>query len=228
MLSKLSAALLVGTALATPADVQTRQNNCPSIHVFGARETTASPGFGTAGQVVNLVLNAHPGATSEAIDYPATGDNQYNTSVQKGVKAVTNQVTSFVNRCPNTKVVLVGYSQGAQIIDDAMCGGGDPNMGITDTAAPISSSVGSHVKAMIWMGNPRHTPGASYNKGTSNSPGFDPRPSGQTCSEYANLIQSYCDQADPYCSNGNDGSVHQSYGKVYGQAALQFVNSKLN
>lgn len=52
-----------------------------------------------------------------------------------------------------------------------MCGGGDSNMGIHDTAAPISSAVGSHVKAMIWMGNPRHTPGASYNKGTSNSPG---------------------------------------------------------
>lgn len=57
---------------------------------------------------------------------------------------------------------------------------------------------------------------------------FDPRPSGQTCSQYAGLIQSYCDQADPYCSNGNDGSVHQSYGRVYGQQALQFVNGKLN
>lgn len=111
MLPKLSTALLVGSALALPEDLQTRQNNCPSIHVFGARETTASPGFGTAGQVVNLILNAHPGATSEAINYPATGDSQYNYSVQQGVKAVTNQVTSFVNRCPNTKVVLVGYSQ---------------------------------------------------------------------------------------------------------------------
>jgi hypothetical protein len=39
--------------------------------VFGARETTASPGYGTASVVVDLVLGAYSGATSEAIDYPA-------------------------------------------------------------------------------------------------------------------------------------------------------------
>lgn len=56
---------------------------------------------------------------------------------------------------------------------------------------------------------------------------FDPRSSDQICSPYTGLIQSYCDAADPYCSNGSDGAVHQSYGSVYGQNALDFVNSLL-
>lgn len=49
------------------------KRQCPQIHVFGARETTVSPGYGTAGQVVNLILGAYPGATAEPIAYPACG-----------------------------------------------------------------------------------------------------------------------------------------------------------
>lgn len=55
--------LIAGT-LASPVDLAERQS-CPAIHVFGARETTAAPGYGSAGTVVNAILNAHPGATAE-------------------------------------------------------------------------------------------------------------------------------------------------------------------
>lgn len=44
-------------------------------------------------------------------------------------------------------------------------------MGITSTTAPISTTVGANIKAIIWMGDPRHTPGASYNVGTSTADG---------------------------------------------------------
>ncbi|KAL3426799.1 acetyl xylan esterase [Phlyctema vagabunda] len=216
--------LLLESALANPLSIEKRA--CPDLHVFGARETTASAGFGSAGTVVNLILNAYPGATSEAIIYPAAGGDSYGTSVVAGVKAVTSQVTAFTQTCPNTKVVLVGYSQGSQIMDDAICGGGDQNQGIPSTAIPTSSTVISKIKAMIWMGNPRFTPGAPYNVGTSNHAGFDPRSTGFLCPS-ASIIQSYCDASDPYCSNGNNAATHQGYGTEYGQAALQFVKSKL-
>lgn len=121
--------------------------------------------------MVNLILNAHPGSTAEVINYPAAGGDSYGSSVRAGVQAVTNQINSFAASCPNTQLVYVGYSQGAQIGDDAFCGGGDPNQGISSTAAPISSSVGAKVKAIIWMGDPRHTPGAPYNVGSSTAPG---------------------------------------------------------
>lgn len=62
---------------ATPIDEdvhhEVRQTSCPSIHIFGARETTVSPGYGSASTVVNAILSAYPGSTAEAIVYPACG-----------------------------------------------------------------------------------------------------------------------------------------------------------
>jgi acetylxylan esterase len=90
---------------------------CPQVHVFGARETTVPPGYGTSGPVVNSIVAAYPGATSEAINYPACGGQascgsvSYASSAVQGVAAVASQVNSFNQQCPNTVLVLVGYSQ---------------------------------------------------------------------------------------------------------------------
>lgn len=159
--------LLMGSSMAAPLE----KRACPNIHIFGARETTAPAGYGSAGTVVNLILNAHPGSTAEVINYPAAGGNSYASSVQAGVQAVTNQINSFAASCPNTQLVYVGYSQGAQIGDDAICGGGDPNQGISSTAAPISAAVGNKIKAIIFMGDPRNIPGGPYSVGTAKNPG---------------------------------------------------------
>jgi acetylxylan esterase len=127
MLSKTAILVMaMGLTLASPVEVEERQS-CPNIHVFGARETTASPGYGTAGVVVDLVLNAHPGATSEAIVYPACGgqsscgDVSYASSVLQGVAAVASAVNSFNSRCPSTQLVLVGYSQVGNLILEFQC-----------------------------------------------------------------------------------------------------------
>lgn len=115
--SVLISALFVALGFASPMELAERQTSCPNIHVFGARETTAPAGYGSAGTVVNLILNAHPGATSEAISYPACGGQStcggvsYANSAVQGVSAVASAVNSFNTRCPNTQLVLVGYSQ---------------------------------------------------------------------------------------------------------------------
>ncbi|KAK2806344.1 hypothetical protein FQN51_007388 [Onygenales sp. PD_10] len=227
MLLTAATMLLMGHAIASPPANLEKKQSCPGVHVFGARETTAPAGFGSAGTVVNMIVQAHPGATSEAINYPAQGDSQYGASVQAGTSAVGQQVNAFAQGCPETQIVLVGYSQGAQIMNNANCGGGDPNQGVTNANALITGTVQDQVKAIILMGDPRHTPGDSFNVGTATAPGFDPRPNGFVCPA-ADKIQSYCDQPDPYCSNGNNAQVHQGYGQVYGQQALEFVNSKLS
>ena len=91
--------------------------SCPQIHIFGARETTVPPGFGSSGMVVNSIISAFPGATSEAITYPACGgqascgDVSYASSAVQGVAAVASQVNAFNTKCPSTVLVLVGYSQ---------------------------------------------------------------------------------------------------------------------
>jgi acetylxylan esterase len=128
--------LLAGLAQSTPFNLQSRQGGgCPKVHVFGARETTVSPGFGTSAGLVQQVVGAYPGTTSEAIQYPACGGQvrrlelflsqflannslqsscggaSYDSSASQGTAAVVKAVTAFNKRCPETKIVLVGYSQ---------------------------------------------------------------------------------------------------------------------
>lgn len=108
--------LLAGIVAANPVDLTERQS-CPKIHVFGARETTVSQGYGSSSTVVNAVVSAYPGTTSEAIVYPACGGQSscggasYASSQSTGTKAVVDAVTAFNKKCPDTQIVLVGYSQ---------------------------------------------------------------------------------------------------------------------
>jgi acetylxylan esterase len=158
--------LLTGVATASRFNLISRQQSCPDIHVFGARETTASPGFGSSQTVVNLVMNAFPGTTSEAIIYPAAGGMNYSSSVTQGIQAIVSQTRTFASRCSSTKFVLVGYSQGSQVMDDAFCGGPD-GQSLKNSSIPMPLDIGEKVLAMIWMGNPRHVDGLPYNVGTA-------------------------------------------------------------
>ncbi|KAK3306286.1 cutinase [Chaetomium strumarium] len=224
-LSTVTVPVLAGLASANPVDVEPRQS-CPSIHIFGARETTAPAGYGTSQGLVNMVKQAYAGSTSEAINYPACGGQaqcggvSYDQSAQRGTQAVVQAVTSLNQRCPNTKIVLIGYSQGGQIMDNALCGG---------AGATLAGAALSAVKAAIFMGDPHNVAGLPYNVGTCRAQGFAARPRGFQCSPASpSIIQSYCDSTDPYCCNGNDANSHQQYVNKYGQQALAFIRSKLD
>lgn len=56
-------------------------------------------------------------------------------------------------------------------MDNAVCGGGDPNSGISDTSVPISSSAINMIKAAIFMGDPRWQYGLAYQVGTCRAGG---------------------------------------------------------
>ncbi|ORY57582.1 acetylxylan esterase [Pseudomassariella vexata] len=218
--------VLTGFAASNPLEpLEERQSACPNIHVFGARETTVPQGYGTSQGLVNMVTQAYPGSTAEAIVYPACGGQSscggvsYENSATQGTAAVVGAVTSLNQRCPNTKIVLIGYSQGGQIMDNALCGGA----GATLTGAALAS-----VKVAIFMGDPHNVNGLPYNVGTCQAGGFAARPSGFQCSPASpSIIQSYCDSTDPYCCNGNDANSHQQYVNKYGQQALTFIKGKL-
>ncbi|KAF1851983.1 carbohydrate esterase family 5 protein [Cucurbitaria berberidis CBS 394.84] len=221
-----AAALFAGLVAAGPVELTERQS-CPKVYIFGARETTLpqSNGFGTGAGLVNQVKAAYSGAGAEAIVYPACGGQSncggvsYENSASQGTAAVVKAVTAYNQKCPTTQIVLIGYSQGGQIIDNALCGGA----GATLTGAALAA-----VKAAIFMGDPHNRNGLPYNVGTCKAQGFSARPAGFTCSPAnPSIIQSYCDAADPYCCTGNDANAHQQYVNKYGSQALAFIKSKL-
>lgn len=74
----------------------------------------------------------------------------------QGTQAVVQAVTNFNRQCPNTKIVVIGYSQGGQIFDNALCGG---------AGATLSGSALAAVKVAIFLGDPRYRYGLSYNQG---------------------------------------------------------------
>ena len=105
-----AASSFIASTLSAPLE---ERQACPNIHIFGARETTAPAGYGSAGTFVNEILNAYPGSTAEAVNYPAAGGTnaQYASSVQQGTVDVASQISAFNQKCPNTKLVVIGYSQ---------------------------------------------------------------------------------------------------------------------
>ncbi len=167
----------VALAIGVAAGPLKGRTSCPSIHVFGARETTASPGYGSSITVVDDILNGYPGSTAEAINYPACGGqsscggDSYSQSVAAGVSAAVTAVNNFAAQCPSTHIVLVGYSQGSEIFDVALCGGGDPNQGITNKAVLFSSTAIQNIKAAIFMGDPMYHYGLPYDVGSCTAGG---------------------------------------------------------
>ena len=47
----------------------------------------------------------------------------YDTSSTNGTYGTLDAIHNFYNQCSG-KIVLLGYSQGAQVVGDVMCGGG--------------------------------------------------------------------------------------------------------
>jgi hypothetical protein len=102
-------------------------NGCPTgIFIVGVRGTLEKPGFGAMQPLVDKLLADIPDSESVAIEYPAGGiviefgkpvyqPLEYIFSVQNGRDRLSDKLIDFNSACPNTSVVLMGYSQASQI-----------------------------------------------------------------------------------------------------------------
>jgi cutinase len=124
------AGLASGTATAAP--------ECADFHWIGAAGSGQRDGAGltTNGGMGGVVYQTYlqlrsdlatSGRTidAEAVQFPAApvplegglgGWMGFMDSVDKGTDATADQFEKFTERCPDTKVVLAGYSQGAMVI----------------------------------------------------------------------------------------------------------------
>ena len=139
----LSAPTSIGPASAAP---------CPDVEVTFARATTEPPGVGVVGQEFVDSLRSQVGGKSIGVypvNYPASDD--FAPSVNAGTSDANAHVQSMIANCPNTRMVLGGYSQGALVIDQ-----------ITIAQAPVAGFVpetlsadqADHVAALALFGNP--------------------------------------------------------------------------
>src|ERR1700753_2127797 len=111
--SVLSLMLLAWSATALQG-LEARQakgtGGCAPAHIMVARASGEAKGEGMLRSVSSKLKESIKGADSEAIDYPANLA-PYGPSESKGVKAANEQLAAYVKRCPESKVVLIGYSQ---------------------------------------------------------------------------------------------------------------------
>lgn len=140
---------LIMSQVSWTAEIAERAENCSSIHFFLARGT----GEAYPGKVADIANGAcaQLGGTCdyEDIIYPAyTNDTTgFCMSIEAGVQNGTKQLTDYAERCPDSKLVLGGYSQGGQLVTDVLGGAGGFLWGDCEQSSSPElnyASVGSH------------------------------------------------------------------------------------
>ncbi|KAH8428954.1 uncharacterized protein LDX57_006627 [Aspergillus melleus] len=213
---------LIASVLGGP----TRRPGCSDgPHIITVRETSASPWGGKLPELVQAITDQLDGSDWDDIPYPATWhDPLYSLSEAEGVVDTTAAIESYAMDCPSTDIILLGYSQGAQVILDVLCGTSET--GFNETA-PLPWSSGQNVKAVVLMGDTSHIANIAFDAGTSTKDGRFPRKNNTECASYTGVIRSYCDMNDIWCDSGDNQTVHESYVSTYKSDAVDFAVSKV-
>lgn len=184
--------------------------SCPAVQVVFARGTGEQAGLGRVGAAFVDSLRGQVRGNSlaaYAVEYPATRGF---LGALDGANDAAAFVSDTVAACPDTKIVLGGYSQGAAIIDLITA----PAQAFFGLARPMSPDIAAHVAAAAVFGNP------------SNRIGGGPLTAISPLYGYKTI--DLCNGGDPVCSNGNDASVHSLYVESgMASQAARFVAERL-
>ncbi|HET7667761.1 MAG TPA: cutinase family protein [Mycobacterium sp.] len=181
--------------LSAPIDIPyASADPCPDVEVVFARGKTEAPGVGGIGQPFVEALRSQLAGRSVgvyAVNYPAT---DFPTTAQ-GMKDASSHLEYMATNCPNTRMVLGGYSLGAAVIayttEDAVPAGVTP------------AAVADHIAAVALFGKP------SSRFLTGNGIAAPPVVIGPL---YGAKTIDLCAPGDPICSpDGNDTKAHTSY-----------------
>jgi cutinase len=198
------AALLVASALLGPGIPLASAAPCPDVQVVFARGTFEPPGIGFVGEAfVDSLRTLAAGKSVDVypVNYPASLDF---ATAADGIIDASNKVRDIAASCPQTKMVLGGYSQGAAVIgyitEEAVPPGFTLPAGIT---GPMPPSVADHVAAVALFGKP--SSGFLQTINTA-APPITVGPL------YVPKTLDLCIPEDPICSpGGNDSGAHTAY-----------------
>ncbi len=160
----LGAGALIASGMAVGAAPAATAEPCPDVEIVFARGTAEAPGVGGTGQAfVDAVRAQTPGKSVAVypVNYPASdnfGDRiAFAQTVVDGIKDAGARVESMAKSCPDTKMVLGGFSQGAVVAGyvtaDAIPDG-IPDEFLSRIPNPLPADVADHVAAVVLLGNP--------------------------------------------------------------------------
>ncbi|WP_197275073.1 cutinase family protein [Luteipulveratus halotolerans] len=154
---------------------------------------------------------AYP-ATFERFDatYPASIDLGESPGI--GVRNLVSVLNGQAGARPELRIVLLGWSQGAQVITDALIA---PHLRCAGRHAPVLDHRASElIEAIALFGNPTFTAGMPYNAGefAPGISGVTPR-TGDPLGPYAGRMRDYCAAGDISAQNapGSDVEGHVAY-----------------
>ena len=190
---------------------------CPDVQVLFARGTTEPPGLGAMGEAFVDDLKTRVGPRSVAVypvDYPASPD--FPTALQ-GVVDASTQVQKVAAACPDTHMVLGGYSQGAAVMGFVTTELIPDGVSASEVPQPMPPDIANHIAAVALLGTP-----------SDRFMNVIKQPEVKIGPLYQPKTIELCVPNDFVCSPGNDIGAHARYisDGLVGQAA-DFAASKI-
>ncbi|VUC31907.1 unnamed protein product [Clonostachys rosea] len=203
-------------------------------------------GLGETGKLLVPIFDKIPDSNYTAILYPASNgrrgmnESNYFESVVNGTEMVRKAMTEYATACPDGKMAWIGYSQGAQIMSNSLCGMpviwaqfmSNPSLpAMAALTQPLPTNVTKNVIATLLLGDPSHKNGTNYNYGSHNLTGDGVFYRGDTsaCEALGKRIRSYCDAGDPFCDVGPSYSdAHGRYVKNHKQELVDYIVEQWN
>jgi cutinase len=207
-----AAFLATGLMIAPAALIPTASASCSDVEVIFARGRLESPGAGIVGNnfVSALRSRVNRNVSLYAVRYPA------DTEIDIGANDMSAHVQNTINGCPNTRIVLGGYSLGAAVTD-VVVAAPIAAFGFNNPLPPGSDQ---HIAAVALFGNGTQWVGPITN--------FNPVYADRTI-DLCHGNDPICNPADPHTWQENwpqhSGNLYISDGMV--NQAADFVAGKL-
>jgi cutinase len=140
-----AAGLIAPAAVPVPGLVPSASAACPAVEVIFARGRTEPPGVGILGNAFISALRSKSNKNINvyAVQYPA--DNQ----IDVGANDMSARIQSTMNSCPDTRLVLGGYSLGAAVTDVVLALPFD----FFGFKNPMPAGADPHIAAVALFGN---------------------------------------------------------------------------